>query len=426
MANPASTSAVIAQTSNATFQAWVQEVYTNLVTICGLSQMSALMDTGQMAVPCASAVPGGANAQAGYYIFLHNDPLAKGAIALSALLAVTAGTGYNGGTAHTFTGVAMSGGAGSGAIATVVLGASGVVSSITITTAGTGYLVGDQLTVTSANIVAAGGASGGGSSGFGFVGALTSGSPVVTKLEFGSGSAASNPQMLVTVSSGWASNGTLVGAAGTSASSRVAVLAGTAPLSTVTAYASRYNWNSTFGYLGLVFKIGGAGANQALGALIISRSNDSNGNATGASVNIKANSTSTTGSGNSAQVGSLQCLQYSGGVITAVTPTINATNSALWTGQQNSTANFLLGLTSTLALSSGQASVVPTYYLGPLPAYNAYDAVALLTEAPIGVSIPLAIIGATPLTFLSVGQPFGAGGIGGSTTTLQSYLMLWQ
>lgn len=68
----ASTNTTIANTSSATFQAWVQEIYTNLVTNCGLSQTA---DTGQMAVPCATSIPGTANTSAGYYVFEFNDTL---------------------------------------------------------------------------------------------------------------------------------------------------------------------------------------------------------------------------------------------------------------------------------------------------------------------------------------------------------------
>lgn len=421
----ASTSAVIAQTSNATFQAWVNETYTNLVTNCGLTQMSALMDTGQMAVPCVSAVPGGANAQAGYYNFLFSDPLAKGAVALSVLLALTPGTGYNGGTAHTFTGVTMSGGTGTGCIATVVLGASGVVSSITPTSAGTGYQVGDQLTVTSANIVAAGGAAGGGSSGFGFVGALTSGTPVVMKMEFGSGSLASDPMVLITVSSGWASNGTLVGSAGTTSGTRRSVFAGSAPVSTITAYTSRYNWNPTLGYLGFVFKIGGLTATGALGALFIYRSNDTGGNPTGTAVVVAANGIGTVGATSAAQVGAMECFQYANGAITSIN-TLSATNSCQWIATQNTSAAMMLGITASITLGAGQAVAVPTYYLGPLPTFSAYAAAAFVSEAPVNVTVPIAIIGTTQLTFLSVGQPFGSGGIGGLASNILSYLMLWQ
>jgi hypothetical protein len=420
-----STATVISQSSSANFQTWVNEVYTQLVTNCGLSAMSASMDSGQMAVPCTTAVPGGATTSAGYYMFMFNDTLAKGAISLAALVSVTAGTGYNGGTAHTFTGVAMSGGTGSGAIATVVLGASGVVSSITITTAGSGYLVGDQLTVTSANIVAAGGASGGGSSGFGFVGVLSSGTPVVIKMEFGSGAAAADPQIQVTVSSGWSSNGTLAGGtAGTNQMTRVACLWGGAPVSTVTSYASRYCYNSTYGYLGLVFKIGGTAANQALGSCFIFRSNDSNGNATGSSVMFISNSITATGTQTSGSVCPMQCAQYAAGVITAITPTLAVTTSQGWLGEQTGQAGMPFGLTTTL--NAGQATLIPIYMLEPGLAYSAYNGVALISEAPLGNSIQSAIIGATTLTFLSVGQPFGSGMMGGFTDTTKTFLMLWE
>lgn len=420
----ASTSTLIASTSNATFQTWVNEIYTQLVTNCGLGIMSASMDSGQMAVPCVSSVPAGANGQAGYYMFLFNDALAKGIPALSALLSVTAGTGYNAGTAHTFTGVAMSGGTGSGAIATVVLGASGVVSSITLTTAGTGYLVGDQLTVTSANIVAAGGSAGGGSSGFGFIGALTSNAPVVIKMEFGSGTASADPQVVFTVGSGWSSAGTLVGSAGTSLSTRVAAFQGAAPVSTTTSYASRYCWNSTYGYLAFTFKINALAASQALGSVVVFRSNDTNGNATNAAVMCLSNNIASTGLGTTANIGPMQCMQYAAGVITAVTPTIAASTSPAWLAQGSIAAGLPFGLTSTL--QGGNATLTPTYFLGPQISFGAYLAVALAAEAPIGNSIQAAIIGATPITFLSVGLPFGAQVIAGLVDADKTFLMLWQ
>lgn len=67
----ASTNTTLSNASNAAFQAWVNEVYTALVTNCGLTQTA---DTGQMAVPCTTAVPA-ANTIAGYYMFAFNDPL---------------------------------------------------------------------------------------------------------------------------------------------------------------------------------------------------------------------------------------------------------------------------------------------------------------------------------------------------------------
>lgn len=72
--------------------------------------------------------------------------LVLGAVAGSA---ITAGSGYtNNGT---YTNVSLTGGTGSGAKATIVV-AGNAVSSVTITTSGTGYAVGDELSAAAANI----------------------------------------------------------------------------------------------------------------------------------------------------------------------------------------------------------------------------------------------------------------------------------
>jgi hypothetical protein len=62
----------IDQSTNANFQQWVNEVYTALVTQCGLTQTA---DTGQMAVPCVTNAPTAASQQVGYYVFRFNDTL---------------------------------------------------------------------------------------------------------------------------------------------------------------------------------------------------------------------------------------------------------------------------------------------------------------------------------------------------------------
>ncbi len=66
---------------------------------------------------------------------------------------LTAGTLYVEGT---YKGVALSGGTGSGAKATIVVGDDGKVSSVTITTDGKGYVVGDELTTANTNLGGAG------------------------------------------------------------------------------------------------------------------------------------------------------------------------------------------------------------------------------------------------------------------------------
>lgn len=85
----------------------------------------------------------------------------KGSGAIDSLGAHTPGSGYtNNGT---YTGVALTGGSGSGALATIVV-AGNAVSSVTVTTKGTGYKAGDILSAAAANI---------GTSGSGFQVAVT-------------------------------------------------------------------------------------------------------------------------------------------------------------------------------------------------------------------------------------------------------------
>lgn len=67
---------------------------------------------------------------------------------ITATNTLVAGTLY---TAGTYTGVNLTGGAGTGAKATIVVSGGGV-TSVTITTAGNGYVVGDVLSASSVNI----------------------------------------------------------------------------------------------------------------------------------------------------------------------------------------------------------------------------------------------------------------------------------
>jgi hypothetical protein len=72
---------------------------------------------------------------------------------ISSLGAITGGSGYTNGTYYN---VPLTGGSGSGALATIVV-SSGAVSSVTITTAGSYYLVGNSLSALATNIGGGGG-----------------------------------------------------------------------------------------------------------------------------------------------------------------------------------------------------------------------------------------------------------------------------
>jgi len=69
---------------------------------------------------------------------------------------ISGGTGY---TAGTYTAIALTGGSGTGAQATIIVNASGVVTSVAITTAGTNYNIGDVLSC--ANTIIGGGSGSG-------------------------------------------------------------------------------------------------------------------------------------------------------------------------------------------------------------------------------------------------------------------------
>ena len=410
----ASTNAVISQTSNADFQAWVQEIYTNLVTNCGLVQAN---DTGQAAVPFAGTVPvstGVANT-AGYYVFTFNDSLAAGALSTTALN--SGGSGY---TSTSYTNLTVTGatsGATNARASCTVSG--GVAGNLTITTAGSGYFVGEKLTVTGI---------GAGTGANWTAAALSSGAPVIFRLDFGGGGSTTGPQIWIVAGAGTNGAGTIAGTAGTSRMTQVACLNGAVPVSTVTVYPSRYVWNSTYGYLGMIFKIGGSATNIPMGCILLFRTNDNGGNPTGNAAVLISNSATTTGVNNQ-NSGQMQCMSYNSGAGSTVYPTLSATNSCGYLGftPLSSTNLFLFGLTSTVENST--AFVTPIYTMDPALRFSAYNGVALAADFPVGSTATFAMIGSTTLTFISVGTWGGSSNGGICTGTFSGLLtlaMLWQ
>lgn len=76
-----------------------------------------------------------------------NGPITKGGVATTSTL--WSGINY---VAATYTGVPLTNGLGTGAVATVVVGVGTGVTSVTITSAGTGYAVGDELSASPASL----------------------------------------------------------------------------------------------------------------------------------------------------------------------------------------------------------------------------------------------------------------------------------
>lgn len=237
--------------------------------------------------------------------------------------------------------------------------------------------------------------------------------PVFIKLEYGTGSSAADPNMWITVGTGSNGSGTITG----TTTVRAAVVSASAPVSSSTSYTSRYVYNATSGYLGLVWKTAGAGtATSSLGGFVVFRSNDTSGATTADSINLITNS-GAAGSV-STSCGYEQCYSYSASLVYPPSP-----NGTSWLGTSSSTG-MPFGLTSTVV--GGNSYVVPVLYLTPILTISAFNCAALLAEAPLGTTFSATLVGATAHTFLSVGQPFGNANLGITSTTTVGFCMLWE
>lgn len=401
MANTFSSSGIVSNSSNANFQAWVNEVYTGLNTV-GLRQLPAAMDSGQMAVPCVTAVPGAANTTAGYYAFAFTDPLSLGPI--STVAAIAGGATYTNGT---YTAVPLTGGLGSGAKATVVV-AGNVVTTVTITTPGTGYAIGDQLSAAAANI-------GGTGSGFAcYVNVLTSAAaPVVIKLGFGTSQTVAGACIYCQVGTSWTSNGTL-GAVSNGAVTLNVALASTGQASSTNTYNSRFMYNNTLGACALVHKDTGGTSGGSLNFFYIYRSNDPSGNPTANGLHVVTQ----------------------GNATTAVNNTVNCPFDAMMSYTANTVLNPpLITMASTpgsipfnqsTTFTGGVAYAFPMYTWTPAISYSAYCALVSRNDIPVNNTVSCALVGSTPLTFLSVSAASVVSGMLSQTTGAPSMLILWQ
>lgn len=249
--------------------------------------------------------------------------------------------------------------------------------------------------------------------------ALQSTSPIFFKLEFGSGSANGNPQMWLTVGSSSNGSGTIGSGGGGAVTTRVACLGGVAPVSLVTNYTSRYVYLATagIGYLGVCFKINGAATNAALGTWTIKRTNDSSGNATSNGIIVLTCGNVATAPGSASTNAFAQWVSYT---TNTIYPTAGPTNN--WCAC--STAG--IGAMPT-TIESSTAFVVPVYTVDPVIRFSAYEGVALLADFPINTASSYAMVGSTPINFISCGLAFTASnGFAGMVTNAPTFCMPWQ
>ncbi len=392
-----STSAVITQAavgSPAGIQAWTGELFGELIA-CGLTQTN---DTGQLILTGSGATattnatqPASTGPQALYMCFTFNDALAGGNLATTALN--SGGTGYTGGpyTLKTATGAT------SGATATVSVSQSGGICgnlSAIVMVSGA-FLAGEKITVaglaggTGANWTAA---------------SLSSGAPVIFRIDVGGGSLVTDPCIWITLGQGTNGAGTIAGVAGTTKMTQVCSI-GSAPVSLVTAYPSYYSYNATTATCLVAMKFG-AVANAYLLQFYIHRSNNSAGAPTATSVSLYMHGYSAVSYGTVYyNQGNQQTLNYANSV---VYPTLAVGNSCQWPAiPQNATAALqIYGLPATL--ESSTVFIFNGFYFNPAFNYSAFIGVAMVSDIANGTTVSTTLVGTEAVTMISLQGFFGA------------------
>lgn len=408
----ASTSSVFSQAASgspAGIDAWSGELCGELIA-CGLLQTN---DTGQLAITgtggtattnAAQPTGVGSGNTVGYVCFTFTDPKAGGTLSTTALN--SGGTGYDGGSTHTYTGVTATG-ATSGATCTCsVTVTSGVCGNMSSIASSGNFIAGEKITIPVAQL-----GNNGGSGANWTATALSSGAPVVFRLDFGADSIVTDPMFYITLGTGSSGAGVINGSAGTTRMTQVACGAGGAPLSTVTAYTSYYCYNNTLGTCLAAMKFGGITANCYALAFYIHRSNDSTGAPSGASVSLYTNSNSTTAATTNYKSGCQQTMPYSAGVSSGtIYPTISTVgNGNQWAAIPTyAGTSFAGGITSTLENST--IFLFNVLYFNPAWSYSAFMAVCLQTDVANGVSVSTTLIGTQSVTLLSLEYMFGISG----------------
>lgn len=237
--------------------------------------------------------------------------------------------------------------------------------------------------------------------------------PVFIKLEFGTGSAVTEPAMWITVGQSTNGAGTINSAAITT---RVEVTYNGVIASTVTPYVSRFCYNATQGVLWMAWKIGAAGSNlnTSLGGFSIVRSTDSSGGVTTDAVQLITNRPDTA-VGTAASPGYAQVISNLTGL-----------GYALGTGGSN-WGPHPYGLTSTLYSSNAQA--FPVFQYTPIIGINASMALCLQSEVGMNSTVTVALVGATTHTFIQTGgATWGGNTVGSNATSVATIgaLMLWE
>ncbi len=224
--------------------------------------------------------------------------------------------------------------------------------------------------------------------------------PIFLKMEYGTGSAAANPQCWITVGTGSNGSGTLTG----QTSTQTIWTFGLALSSTVTAYPS-YVCVAP-GHVGVAWKLGAYGG-AGFGFLAITRTHDTSGAPTGTGFVVYF----------AQPYGNMLTSQS---VRTAATAAAYATTTAycIAPGQP------LASLVGSSIQAYAHFAISPQVWTLPTLAS------IVLTEAPPNTTFSVAMVGSAPRTFLSIGG--GSGfysaliGVGPGSAGTYGIAMLWE
>jgi len=237
--------------------------------------------------------------------------------------------------------------------------------------------------------------------------------PIFIRFDWGTGSAATTPRILVTTGSGSNGSGTITGAYHLPRLLNCGVHA-----STITSYVSRWVYNSTLGFFGMAWKLSSINTDSIQALCFIGRTSDSNGDPTGTGVYF----VSTSNDGTNAGAAGNACQQMHNIASGLRYPidgnmTSQGHNCLLWVHNQTSTQ------------VGSDTYVTPAFYATPGVDSHRDWGLVLRGEVPSNSTFSVALKGATSRTYISLGMT-GNGGVTptGLTGTLNSanYFMLWE
>lgn len=227
--------------------------------------------------------------------------------------------------------------------------------------------------------------------------------PVFLRFNFGTNTSANAPR--IQLQTGTSSNGS--GTLGGTTTSALSICSTAVPISTVTAFQSYACVNE--GFVGLVFKAGGATASSgglAVAGFVLNRSCDANGDPTADALFILRHNAS----GTNAPAGTNQSVRL-------------AATAAVYTSSTNPACMVPGAEVSSLVGANTQAAVFFMISRQVAPVFGI--CAAYLTEAAAGTTFSTTLVGSTPRTYLNVGPQLGVHW-NAQTLALHGLCFLWE